>query len=150
MLAHELGHLVLQRFIGANLPVWLNEGFAHFEGQRLMSQYLRVRLKPKGYRILNRFEPMDQARLVPLDVLTTAVDYPADPARVVDFYRQSELLVAFLHDQHGEMEPLAEFLHHQNRGLRFPAALAEVYGIDRGDRERFETAFRRYATGADQ
>ena len=90
-LPHEMTHLALHRFVGGDTPLWLNEGFAEFEGFRLYRTYLRLR----GYGMKNVTDHLDRDQYIPLRNLTTAVDYPKTQDEVAAFYTESERLVNF-------------------------------------------------------
>jgi hypothetical protein len=141
-LPHELTHLVLHRFVGGDIPLWLNEGLAEFEGIRLSRTYLKIRRETMA-NIPDRLNP-DQ--YVPLKDLTSAVDYPSAREAVAPFYTESQRMVNFLYFQGGGTAPLLKFIHLQSQGARFESAWREVYGNRYSSLESFEQKFIAYLT----
>ncbi len=134
VLAHEMSHLILFRFLDAVPPLYLNEGFAEYVSLRTIStqfggdEYLihTVKLLPKD-------------KYVPLNQFTQITAYPT--ANVDEFYRQSELLVRYLVMEHGNAK-MFEFLKLTAKGTAFSKALQSVYGVDQ---KSFEAKFMAYA-----
>jgi hypothetical protein len=143
-LPHEITHLVLHRFVGGDIPLWLNEGFAEFEGIRLCRLYLKLRRQT----LVSVRDHLERDQYVALKDLTATVDYPKERNDVEFFYTESERLVRFLYDQHGGMTPLIKFLKLQSQGSRFESAWREVYGAKYGDASAFEEQFIKYVTKA--
>ncbi len=141
-LAHEMTHLALYRFVGGDIPLWLNEGFAEFESTRLVRNYL----KRRSYRESNLSPPVAPDDYVPLDALTGAVDYPSGTEQVKAFYAESQRLVTLLYDQGGGMPRLLQFMKRQSDGLNFETAAREVYSAQFRDSESFEKKFSAFAT----
>ena len=141
-LPHELTHLVLHRFVSGDIPLWLNEGIAEFEGIRLYRNYLKTR----GYMLTNVRDHLDRAKTIPLSDLTSAVDYPRTTGEVEAFYTESELLINFLYYQHGGPGPLMKFLKLQGDGARFDSAWREIYRSQYSDLPAFEKKFLAYLT----
>ena len=136
-LPHEMTHLVLHRFVGGDIPLWLNEGLAEFEGIRLYRTYLKMR----NYTLTNVRDHVEPDQFVPLKDLTSAVDYPKNSNDVTAFYVESERLISFLYFQHGGTSPLMRFLKLQSEGARFDSAWREAYGNEYGDQQAFEDKF---------
>ena len=42
-LGHEVAHLVVDRFYGSNVPLWLNEGYAEYVSRRCYAAFQRAR-----------------------------------------------------------------------------------------------------------
>jgi hypothetical protein len=143
-LPHEMAHLVLHRFVGGDIPLWLNEGFAEFEGIRLYRLYLKLR----GQTLVSVRDHLERDQYVPLKDLTATVDYPKEKTDVEIFYTESERLIRFLYDQHGGMTPLSKFLKLQSQGSRFESAWREVYGAQYGDTFGLEDRFIKFVTKA--
>ena len=141
-LPHEMTHLVLYRFVGGDIPLWLNEGLAEFEGVRLYRTYLKMR----GYTLTNVRDHLDRDQYIPLDELTRAVDYPRETDQVVAFYIESQRLVNFLYYQHGGIGPLIRFLKLQSQGSQFDSAWREIYSSKYSDQQAFENKFINYVT----
>ncbi len=141
-LPHELSHLVFYRFIGGDIPLWLNEGLAEFEGIRLYRGYLKAR----DYELKGVPDRLDRARYIPLAQLTSAIDYPKTQEAVLAFYIESQRLVNFLYHEHGGMPPLMQFLKLSSKGARFESAWSEVYGKKYFKLQEFEDKFMAYLT----
>jgi hypothetical protein len=143
-LPHERTHLVLHRFVGGDIPLWLNEGLAEFEGIRLYRSYLKAR----GASLANVADHLSRDQSIPLSDLTSAVDYPKSREAVAAFYTESQRLVAFLYFQYGGTGPLLKFLKLQSQGARFDSAWRDVYAVKYGDLPAFEQKFIAYLTKA--
>lgn len=139
-LAHEIAHLVVHRFFGAGVPLWLNEGYAEYAGIRGYATFHRAR----GYAARPRAQAVDPARFLPIGQLTGATSYPTAVAEIGTFYDESERLVRFLSmiDQRG----FSLFFEALARGNRFESALAKSFGARFNDPAALEREFREYAT----
>lgn len=89
MLAHEMTHLVFNRFLTVRLPLWLNEGLAEYYGT-----FAYRAAKGMGQSKKNSFRPL--RKRMPLSELLTSTTYPTDPAEVTLFYTTSKYLTGFL------------------------------------------------------
>ncbi len=89
LLAHEMTHLVFNRFLQIRLPLWLNEGLAEYYGE---FAYRAARGMGQGRN--NAFRPLKS--WTPLPDLLNATDYPATTADVSRFYATSKYMVGFL------------------------------------------------------
>ena len=88
-LAHEMTHLVFNRFLPVRLPLWLNEGLAEYYGE-----FAYRAAKGMGQSKGNAFRPL--RNWTPLAELLAAETYPTDPADVARFYATSKYLVGYL------------------------------------------------------
>lgn len=88
-LAHEMTHLVFNRFLPVRLPLWLNEGLAEYYGE-----FAYRAAKGMGQSRRDAFRPL--RHWTPLADLFAATDYPADPAEIARFYATSKYLVGYL------------------------------------------------------
>jgi hypothetical protein len=82
--AHEMTHLVFNRFFTSRPPLWLNEGIAEYFGQRKTTTLMDFR---------------DQMRGTPkfsLDRLFSSRSYPHSPLEVQAFYAEAAIVVDFL------------------------------------------------------
>jgi peptidase MA superfamily protein len=122
-LPHEMTHLALYRFVGGDIPLWLNEGFAEFEGGRLFRFYL----KRHGLNVRGLSPPVTTNQYVTVDTLTRAVDYPSDTEDVKTFYAESERLVNYLYTQAGGMTRLTTFIKRQSAGSTFESSCRDIY-----------------------
>jgi hypothetical protein len=139
-LGHEITHLVLHRFFGAGIPLWLNEGFAEYAASRGYAAYWRAR----GYIAKPRTQAVDPAQWIPLTELTSATTYPGDVVKVRTFYNESERLVRFLSgiDKAG----LQRMLEALAQGNRFDTALSKGFPGKFLSLPALETAAKEYAT----
>ena len=84
-LGHEIVHLLVRRWYGERVPLWLNEGLAQYLSKNAHAGFQRARgyaAKPLSYSIA-------ADKLFPLAALTTSMHYP--PATQLEtFYDQSE------------------------------------------------------------
>lgn len=139
-LGHEVAHLVVDRFFGANVPLWLNEGYAEYVSMRCYAAFQRAR----NYRARPISLAVEPGQFIPLRELTTAMAYPRDPQQVGAFYSESERLVRFLSaaDKAGfgaMFEALAQ-------GARFETALAKGFSRRFPSLDALEREFKGYAT----
>ena len=139
-LAHEIAHLVVHRFFGAGVPLWLNEGYAEYAGVRGYATFHRAR----GYTARPRAQAVDPARYLSIAELTNAASYPGNVAEIATFYDEAERLVRFLSmtDKRG-FSVLFEAL---SRGRSFESALAIGFGARFNDLAGLERDFQLYAT----
>jgi hypothetical protein len=132
-LGHEVGHLVVQRFFGDNIPLWLNEGYAEYISGVLYASFYRAR----KYAAKPHFAGMTLEDYIPLEKLTALTTYPAREKEVAAFYIESRKLVSFL-QQRGK-ESFRAFFASMAKGSSFNSALQSAYGTS--GRE-FEEQFR--------
>lgn len=138
-LGHETAHLVVDRFFGSNVPLWLNEGYAEYISRVAYSSYYRAR----GYDAHPRTNALTAASFIPLDRLSNALTYPAEVPEVVAFYTESEKLVRFLNAaDKTKFQALFTSLAH---GSLFENALHGAYGTLYPSPHRLEEAFKPYA-----
>jgi hypothetical protein len=88
-LAHEMTHLVFNRFLPVRLPLWLNEGLAEY-----YEEFAYRAAKGMGQSRGNAFRPL--RNWVPLNELLNATAYPVDPAEASRFYVTGKYLTGFL------------------------------------------------------
>lgn len=139
-LGHEVTHLVIHRFYGSGVPVWLNEGYAEYSGIRCYAAFNRAR----GYMARPVSRSVPDGLYIPVGQLTTMVTYPKDEAQVAAFYAESNRLVRFL--EKTDKRGFGIFLDAMSKGNRFDTALnkgfaARFVNVDALDRE-----FKPYAT----
>ncbi len=141
-LGHEIAHLVVDRFFGSNVPLWLNEGYAEYISRVSYASYYRAR----GYDSKPRTDSLTAASFVPLDQLTQAVTYPTDVNQVLAFYTESEKLVRFLNAT--DKTKFLVMLDSLAKGSLFENALHNAYGTLYPSPAQLEAAFRPYAITA--
>jgi hypothetical protein len=120
MLAHEMTHLVVNRFLTVRLPLWLNEGLAEYYGE-----FAYRRARGLTHRERNVFKALRDR--TPLADLIAATDYPADPAEVARFYATAKQLVGWMLWKLPR-EKWTAFLTRIMAGERATAALLDTYG----------------------
>ncbi len=139
-LPHEISHLVFERFVGAGVPLWLNEGFAEYAATRCQASFYRAR----GFDAKPKAKTVPAALYIPVAQLVGAAVYPGEETSVMAFYHESEKLVRFL--AAADKKAFLSFLDAMGKGAKFETALSANYGsrfpsIDALDRE-----FKPYAT----
>ena len=139
-LGHEVTHLILHRFFGTGIPLWLNEGFAEYSASRGYAAFWRAR----GFRAAPRASSVDPAKWLSLASLTSAVSYPEDPTQVGAFYDQSHRLVRFLSAQ--DPAGFRRFLEAMAQGNKFDTALTRGFPGKFASLDALEKAAKDYAT----
>ena len=143
-LGHEVTHLVVHRFFGADVPLWLNEGYAEYAARVAYATFYRAR----GRSARPRFSAADGGSggpnaLLPVKDLTERMTYPADVDAVRVFYAESQCLVRFLAgDDKTKFLRMFDMLAH---GSLFESALRLNYGSRFVPLTVFENEFRRKA-----
>ena len=136
-LGHEIAHLVLRRFYGERIPLWLNEGFAQFVSKGAYASFQRAR----GYSAKPWSSGVAREKLFGLAEITTMGYPPAD--QVEAFYDQSERLVRFL--AAADREKFLKLIELSTQGHSFEAALASTSGTRFTNFAAFEEQFVAYA-----
>jgi hypothetical protein len=139
-LGHEVAHLVVERFFGAGIPIWLNEGFAEYSASRCHAAFNRAR----GFLARPTSRPVPAGMYIPLAQLTTAMSYPQDTAQVTIFYNESERLVRFLTAT--DKRAFGVFFEAVSKGNRFDTALSKGFGSRFSNLDALEREFKIYAT----
>ncbi len=139
-LGHEVAHLVVDRFYGSNVPLWLNEGYAEYVSRRCYAAFQRAR----NYGTRPTSRAVDAAGFLPLAELTTAVGYPAEAEKVHVFYAESERLARFLSG--ANKAGFGVFFEALSKGSRFDTALGKGFGSRFPGLDALEREFKTYAT----
>ncbi len=135
VLAHEMTHLVFNRFLPVRLPLWLNEGLAEYYGEFAYRAARGLGWNPRAtFRRL--------PRRMPLERLLHAQTYPAAAGDIRLFYDTSQFLVGFLLIRYPR-EMWETFLQKVIAGDDALRALLEIYGWD--DVAALERDFSRFA-----
>jgi len=134
VLAHEITHLVLFRFVKGTVPLFLNEGFAEF----MATKAIAMKTDGDPYR-LRTFQSIPAADFIPVEELVAFQAYPE--GRETVFYQESELLTRYLALNY-PTEKFYELLKLTAGGKPFAKALEELYGMDM---EVFSEKFGLYA-----
>jgi hypothetical protein len=139
-LGHEVAHLVVHRFFGNGVPLWLNEGYAEYAASRGYAAFHRAR----GYAPKPRARALPPGQFIPLAQLTAAAAYPRETLEVATFYAESERLARFLSgiDKRG----FGVFFDALSKGNRFDTALAKGFGTRFSGLEALEGEFKASAS----
>jgi hypothetical protein len=136
-IAHEVVHLRLNDPSRRPVPLWLEEGLAGHLGWRCALDYQATR-RVRLFRTVPAVEP---AHLLPLDRLLAVNAYPADPVAARAFYRQTEELVALVHEQQGD-DGLRRLIDRSpSIGVDPVAWFRETSGLDEDALAAFETTW---------
>ncbi len=135
VLAHEMSHLILNRFFARPIPLWLNEGLAEWYGEFAYSAFNGV---TPGVR--SRFTQMKAS--MPMREQLALTSYPPTKRQVSVFYEQSKYLVGYLRIVHGE-EPFLRFIGAIMDGSDPQKALLDCTGFT--SLEEVERGFRSFA-----
>lgn len=137
-LGHEIVHLLLRRFYGTRVPLWLNEGFAQYASKNAHASFQRAR----GYLAKPSSNSVARENLFALSKLAL-MSYP--PAAQVDtFYDQSERLVRFL--VAADRAKFIELLGSTATGEAFETALSRTNSTMFPTMAALEEKFIAYAT----
>ncbi|MCX7915603.1 MAG: hypothetical protein N3A53_04790 [Verrucomicrobiae bacterium] len=127
--AHEMTHLVFNRFLKGAIPLWLNEGIAEYFGQRKTSTTAEFRRR------------LSQATPYPLAMLFEATRYPNSVQEVQSFYAEAAIVVDFLTHSTERRALLPKFVDVLERGQPLAEAW-RIYGY--AGQEAFEKAYERF------
>jgi hypothetical protein len=140
-LAHEITHIIVNRFMGGSLPLFLNEGLAETISYKAIS--LQAEGDDFAYRTVKMIPESDY---ISVEKLAAFKNYPASEPVLEVFYRESELLVRYLTLNFGKSK-LGELLAKTAKGEAFYDCLNSIYGMDLGT---FERKFRTYGVVSSQ
>ena len=124
--AHEMTHLIFNRFFEGKPPLWLNEGIAEYFGERKTSGISEFRRQ------------MSLTPRVSLERLFAAEKYPPD---VQAFYAEAAIVVDFLTRTEERRKLLPAFVDSMIEQNDVAVAL-KIYGYN--DLAEFEKAYGRY------
>jgi hypothetical protein len=139
-LAHETTHLVIDRFFGADVPLWVNEGYAEYAGQRAHCAFLRAR----GMNARPGSQAIAPDDYIPLGQLTDLASYPGNLKHVETFYDESHRLVRFLSGSNGQQ--FVTFLDALAKGSHTESALWKAFGGRFPSLDAVEREFKSYAS----
>ena len=139
-LGHETAHLVVYRFFGSGVSLWLDEGYAEYASIRGYASFLRAR----SYAAKPLSEAVAPGDFIPLKTLTGLLSYPTDEKQVSAFYRESERLVRFL--SAANKQQFLAFFDAMSKGNKFESALWKTFGSRFPSLEALEREFKEYAT----
>lgn len=89
ILAHEMTHIIVNRFFPGECPLWLNEGLATYYEEFGYAAF-------KGVKKSRRAQFTKLKQIYPLKNLLALTDYPSKDWQIASFYETSKYLVAFL------------------------------------------------------
>ena len=135
-LGHEIAHLVVERFLGGRIPLWLNEGYAEYISGVLYAAYYRAR----GFGAKPRYAEIPPEDYIPIQKLSEITVYPPGEREVVAFYVESRKLVAFL-QQRGK-DAFRVFFEAMAKGSSFGSAVDRAYSGRFLSRQDLEEQFR--------
>ncbi len=141
-LPHEITHLVLHRFFGNGIPLWLHEGFAEYAASRCRAAFYRAR----GYNSKPRSSVVNAADYIPLAEFVSLASYPSAQNAVMAFYAESEKLTRFLCAE--DKDAFLKFLDTMSKNASFESALRAHFGRQFYDLAALEKAFKPYASSA--
>ena len=127
--AHEMTHLILNRFYRWHLPLWLNEGVAEYFGQRKTSTLTQFR------------QQMSLTGPYRLDQLFQAKQYPEQLEQIKAFYAEAAIMVDFLTRTTERATRLPKFVESMIATNDVAVAL-QIYGYK--DFAEFEAAYKNY------
>ncbi|MDR0993941.1 MAG: hypothetical protein LBN38_05180 [Verrucomicrobiota bacterium] len=134
LLAHEITHLVFNRFLPFPIPLWLNEGLAEYYGE-----FAYRAAKGMGQSRKQAFPPLRNACPLPTLNFACAIRHDIEAVRV--FYDTSKYLVGYLRLKHSP-ENWDAFFARVTYGEEAWAALLSTYGW--ADIEALEKDFRKF------
>ena len=138
-LGHEVTHLVVHRFFGNGVPLWLNEGYAEYASSRNYAAFYRAR----GYASKPRSRTLPPGQFIALSQLTSLTTYPQDVLQVAAFYAESEKLARFLSAT--DKRSFGVLFEALSKGNRFDSALAKGFGSRFSSVDALEAEFKAYA-----
>lgn len=127
--AHEMTHLIFNRFYQGRPPLWLNEGVAEYFGQRKTSTLTQFR------------KQMGVTAPYPLLQLFNAERYPDRTEQIQAFYAEAAIVVDFLSHTSDRAVLLPKFVEAMIADKDVATAL-KLYGYK--DWTEFEAAYKRY------
>jgi len=136
-LGHEVTHLVIYRFFGPGVPLWLNEGYAEYASIGAYANFQRAR----GFAA--RPQSAALAQFIPVEKLAAMAVYPEQPDDIRTFYAESEKLVRFLSAENAPGFLL--FMEGMSHGNRLETALQKGFGSRFASMTDLNRDFEKYA-----
>ena len=141
-LGHEIVHLMVHRFVGTKLPLWLEEGIAEDLSMTAYSSYYRRR----GYS--GRVAKPGLKAFIPLAQLTAITAYPSDNLTVETFYTESNWLAGYLNSFENRGKFSKMFRAMAAQGVPFESALRDEYSSKWSSISDLERDFKAYLSTA--
>lgn len=127
--AHEMTHLIFNRFFEGRPPLWLNEGIAEYFGQKKTSSIVEFRQR------MGRTSPFELERLFEMK------SYPHTLEEIPAFYAESAIVVDFLTRTPDRVAVLPKFVDAVIANDNVADAV-KLYGFK--DFAEFKAAYLRY------
>ena len=127
--AHEMTHLIFNRFFEGHPPLWLNEGIAEYFGQRKTSSIAEFR------------HQMGRTPAFDLEQMFELKSYPHSLEEIGAFYSESAIVVDFLTHNPERAALLPKFVDAMIADDNMAEAV-KIYGYK--DLAEFKAAYRRY------
>ena len=127
--AHEMTHLIFNRFFRGHPPLWLNEGIAEYFGQRkttTLSQFRQQMAAIPPYHLGQLFQ---------------AEQYPDRPEQIQAFYAEAAIVIDFLTRTTERAAKLPKFVD-ALIATNDIAVAVQLYGYK--DFSEFEVAYKNY------
>jgi len=121
ILAHEMTHLVLNRFFSGRPPIWLNEGLAEWYEEFGYAAF-------KGTKKSRRAQFRRLRYRIPVEDLVRMKSYPNEIKEVHAFYETSKFLVGYLMLKWPPAK-IIPFTEDMLAGMELAAALQRHYDI---------------------
>lgn len=132
IIAHELTHVILFRFLDGRIPLFLNEGFSEYVSFRVLGLYTGG-----NQYALRSFDKIKPENYIDFGRLSQLKQYPES---VDDFYIQSEAWVRYLVDLQGG-DVFYHFLKQISDGESLEKAINQFYHFSSLD--QMEESFRK-------
>ena len=135
ILAHEMTHIIVNRFFPGDCPLWLNEGLATYYQEFGYAAF-------KGIKKSRRAQFTKLKEIYPLKNLLSLTDYPSQDWQIDSFYETSKYIVGFLLlDKPPTL--FTAFMEDMIDDMAPPDAFLKHYGIE--TLQELEKQFRQFA-----
>jgi hypothetical protein len=135
VLAHEMTHLVMNRFYRGNPPLWLNEGMAEWYSEFGRAAFKGIK-KSQRAQFKKLKKPLNVQQMLVMD------QYPADKTAVRAFYDTAKFFVAYLRLEYPK-EKFPPFVLDMVSGKDMREALEIHYGIT--DEKKMLSHFKKFS-----
>ena len=135
ILAHEMTHIIINRFFPGECPLWLNEGLATYYEEFGYAAF-------KGIKKSRRAQFSKLKEIYPLKSLFSRTEYPSQEWQIDSFYETSKYLVGFLLLDK-PVSRFSPFMEDMIGEMDAPEAFSKHYGIE--TLQELEKQFRPFA-----